>query len=181
MPNQLFCKLWLFAAAGGGRAPLTRNCNTLQKRTTLVQVTCHNNFSVLYKFHSHKHKRNPLNTQLRPLYLRPSPYSFLNTLHLCYKNQSIYAVSGTSRCLFWDKYKTHKHSVGIAYCCWMLNWWFITWPVGSKSLKRAVTHLLFTHMFPQLHLLHCQEQIKEWRRYICYFLQLFSLFTDVLI
>ena len=30
--------------------------------------------------------------------------------HLCYKNQSVYAVSGTSRCLFSDKYKTHKYS-----------------------------------------------------------------------
>jgi len=27
-------------------------------------------------------------------------------LHLGYKNQSVYAVSGTSRCLFSDKYKT---------------------------------------------------------------------------
>jgi len=26
-----------------------------------------------------------------------------------YKNQSVYAVSGTSRCLFSDKYKTHKY------------------------------------------------------------------------
>ena len=26
-----------------------------------------------------------------------------------YKNQLVYAVSGTSRCLFSDKYKTHKY------------------------------------------------------------------------
>ena len=32
----------------------------------------------------------------------------VNTFHLGYKNQSVYAVSGTSRCLFSDKYKTHK-------------------------------------------------------------------------
>jgi len=37
---------------------------------------------------------------------RPSPYRAVNTFHLGYKNQSIYAVSGTSRCLFSDKYKT---------------------------------------------------------------------------
>ena len=45
----------------------------------------------------------------------------MNTFHLGYKNQSVYDVSGTSCCLFLDKYKTHKYSVGRAYSCWMLN------------------------------------------------------------
>ena len=55
---------------------------------------------------------NPLHTKRRPLYLKPSPYRAVNTFYLGYKNQSVYAVSGTSRCLFSDKHKTHKYSVG---------------------------------------------------------------------
>ena len=43
---------------------------------------------------------------------RPSSYRAVNTFHLCYKNRSVYAVSGTSRCLFSEKYKTHKYSAG---------------------------------------------------------------------
>ena len=35
--------------------------------------------------------------------------ALLNTFHLGYKNQSVYAVNGTSRRLFSDKYKTHKY------------------------------------------------------------------------
>jgi hypothetical protein len=49
---------------------------------------------------------NPLKTKSRLLYL---------------KNQSVYAVSGRSRCLFCDKYKTRKYSVGRPYSCWKLN------------------------------------------------------------
>ena len=49
---------------------------------------------------------NPLKTKRRLLYLRPSSYLAVNTFRLGYKNQSVYAVSGTSRCLFSDKYKT---------------------------------------------------------------------------
>jgi len=46
----------------------------------------------------------PLKTKGRLLY---SVYSYraVNTFLLGYKNQSVYAVSGTSRCLFSDKYK----------------------------------------------------------------------------
>jgi len=38
----------------------------------------------------------PLNTKSRQLYLVPNLYSTVKTFHLCYKKQSVYAVSGTS-------------------------------------------------------------------------------------
>jgi len=60
---------------------------------------------------------NLLKTKRRMLYLKTSPYRAVNTFHLGYKNQLVYAVSGTSRCLFSDKYKTPKYSVGRAYNC----------------------------------------------------------------
>ena len=79
---------------------------------------------------------NPLNTKCRPLHLKTQfvPHTF----HIGYKNQSVYAVSGTNRCLFSDKYETHKYSVGRTYSCWMLNCWCITWPVGFKRLRNLL-------------------------------------------
>jgi len=44
-------------------------------------------------------------------------YRAVNTFHLDYKNQSVYAVSCTSRWLFSDKYKTHRWSLGRTYSC----------------------------------------------------------------
>jgi len=38
--------------------------------------------------------------------------------NLGYINQSVYAVWGTSCCLFRDKHKTHKYSVGRLYSFW---------------------------------------------------------------
>ena len=64
---------------------------------------------------------NHLKTKRRQFYLRPSPYRAVHTFRLGYKNQSVYGVSDTSRCLFSDKYKKHKYSVGTAYSSWMLN------------------------------------------------------------
>ena len=37
-------------------------------------------------------------------------FNFRISQALFYELQSVYAISGTSRCLFSDKYKTHKYS-----------------------------------------------------------------------
>jgi len=42
------------------------------------------------------------------LFKRPSPYRAVKVFHLGYKNQSVYAVSGTSRCLFSDNHLKTK-------------------------------------------------------------------------
>jgi hypothetical protein len=60
---------------------------------------------------------NHLKTKRRLLYLNTQVVPRCKHFYLGYKNQSVYAVSGTSRCLFPDKYKTHKCSVGRAYSC----------------------------------------------------------------
>jgi hypothetical protein len=40
-----------------------------------------------------------------------SPYRAVNTLRLCYKNQSVNVVWGNNRCLFSDPPKTHTHTL----------------------------------------------------------------------
>ena len=77
---------------------------------------------------------NPLNRSGDCFIYRTSSYCAVNTFHVGYKKQSVYTVSGTSRWLFSDKYKTHRYSVGRTYSCWTLNCWCITWPVGFKRL-----------------------------------------------
>ena len=78
---------------------------------------------------------SPLKTKRRLHYLKTQFVPRNKHFSSGYKNQSIYAVSGTSRCLFSNKYKTHKYSVGRTYSCWMLNCWCIAWPVGFKRLS----------------------------------------------
>jgi len=41
-----------------------------------------------------------------------SPYRAVNTLRLCYKNQSVTAVYGNNLCLFSFPHKTQTHCVG---------------------------------------------------------------------
>jgi hypothetical protein len=41
--------------------------------------------------------------------------------HLGYKNQAVYVIFSTSRCLLQDKYQTHKYSVGRTYNFLILN------------------------------------------------------------
>ena len=95
---------------------------------------------------------NPLKTKL--LYLKTQFVLRSKHLYLGYKNQSVYDASGTSRCLFSDKYKTHKYSVGRAYSCWMLNCWCITWPVGFKRLMLLYASVQLYH--------HCVTNNSYW-------------------
>jgi len=43
--------------------------------------------------------------------LKYSSYRAVNTLRLCYTNQSVNAVYGNNGCLFWDPHKIHKYTV----------------------------------------------------------------------
>ena len=64
---------------------------------------------------------NHLKAKHRLLCLKTQIVPRSKHFYLDYKNQSVYAVSGTSRCLFSDKYKTDKYSVVRKYNYGMLN------------------------------------------------------------
>jgi hypothetical protein len=69
---------------------------------------------------------------MQTTYLKVISYRAVNTFQLCYKNQSVYDGSGTSRCLFSGKYKTHKYSVGRANNSW----------IGALLVHHVTTRLL---------------------------------------
>ena len=53
------------------------------------------------------HTIKPLKPKRKMLYLKTQSVPRCKHFSSGYKNESVYAVSGTSRCLFWDKYKTN--------------------------------------------------------------------------
>ena len=107
------------------------------------------NQSTIYLKISHGFLFNLLETKRNLPYIRNQSVPRCKHFHLGYKNQSVYAVSGTSRCLFSDKHKTNKYSVGRAYSCWMLNWWCITWQVGFTTLTPLNTKRRPLYLKPQ--------------------------------
>ena len=73
----------------------------------------------LYSFETLKGDNiKPLNTKRKLLVLKtqfvPGSKHFFNSV---IKTNQFMLLSGTSRCLFSDKYKTHKHSAGRTYSC----------------------------------------------------------------
>ena len=90
----------------------------------------------------------PLKTKRRWLYIKTQFVPRSKRFHLGYKNQSVYDVSGTGRCLFTDKYKTNKYSEGRTYNCWMLN-------------------LLVHHLTSRLYKVKTCQNIKYRELYLC--------------
>jgi hypothetical protein len=89
---------------------------------------------------------NPWKTKRTLLYLKTQFVPRSKHFHLGYKSQSVYGVSGTSRCLFSDKYKTHKYSVGRAYNRWMSN--LLVHHVTSRLQKVNDKGRLFNYAIP---------------------------------
>jgi len=122
---------WCIRWTAGFRRLIPRAFCLKNQSVYAVSGTSRCLFSDKYKTHKYSLGETYSYSMLNWWYITwPVGFRRLMSWAFCFKNQSVYAVSGTSRCLFSDKNKTHKYSVGRAYSCWMLNCWYITWPVG---------------------------------------------------
>ena len=72
---------------------------------------------------------NHIKTNGRLIYLKAQPVPHNKHFASRYRNQTVYGVSGTSRYLFPDKYKTHKYRVGRTFNCLNVK------PVGASRNK----------------------------------------------
>ena len=89
---------------------------------------------------------NLLKTKRRLLYLWPSPYRAVNTFHLGYKNQSVYAVSGTSRCLFSDNHlKTKRRLLYLTLRRLMSYIYIYIYIYGAPILDVSRSHTTTQH------------------------------------
>jgi hypothetical protein len=73
-------------------------------------------FAQFFHFESSRHM-NLSKAKSKLLYLNTQSVPRCKNFHLRYKNQSVYDISDIGHCLFSDKYKTYKYSVGRTYNC----------------------------------------------------------------
>jgi hypothetical protein len=57
------------------------------------------------------------------------------SFHSQYQEVRINPLKTKRMCLFWDPYKTHKRNMGTTQNFWMLNWWYVKFPLGFKRLN----------------------------------------------
>jgi hypothetical protein len=107
-----------FPYGGKQNNAITGICEHLRARThTHTRVT----FSIRTSSHnppSVHHSRKSTTYHAHPYFPASIVHKYV-TCSTSYSPQS-HILRGTSRCWFWDKYKTHEYNVGRAYSCWML-------------------------------------------------------------